>query len=106
MCVTQQGLKEFRGREWKCSASNGNEEASEGQRKTRSEGQRAVCMRRHRGSQGWKRGGMRTEEGVREKSAKSAHLPPPPPQVGGKFSLQKTFDFYDTVTQHHFEARY
>ena len=75
LCVTQQGLKDFRGREWKCSTSNSKDEASKGQRKTRSEGQRAVYVRRHRGSPGWKRGRMRIEDGVREKSAKSVHPP-------------------------------
>ena len=75
LCVTQQGLKDFRGREWKCSTSNSNDEASKGQRKIKSEGQRAVYVRSHRGSQGWKRGRMRIEDGVREKSAKSVHHP-------------------------------
>ena len=77
VCVTQQGLKEFRGREWKCSASNGNEEASEGQKKTRSKGQRAVCMRTHRGSQGWKEGwGQRK---VSERSQQNLRTTPTPP---------------------------
>ena len=103
VCVTQQGLKEFRGREWKCSASNGNEEASEGQRKTRSKGKEQCVWGRTEAL----RDGRRDEDRGRcQREVSKICAPPPPPQVGDQFSLQRTFDFYDTVTQRHSEARY
>ena len=57
------------------SSRNGNERVSKRQRKTRSEGQRSVYMRRHRGCRGWEHGRKRTEEDVSEKSAKSVQPP-------------------------------